>query len=71
MPCRFFLVVQDRFVVHLEFILFCLAQGDAEEAHQAAQWYGSNSFLCLVTILDVEAAYSDARRTLQDSFYEL
>lgn len=49
-------------MVHLDFILFCLAQGDAEEAHQAAQWCGSNSFLCLVIILDVEAAFSDARR---------
>lgn len=29
--------LEDRFVVHLDFILFCLAQGDAEEAHQAAQ----------------------------------
>ncbi|XP_059443414.1 uncharacterized protein LOC132175473 isoform X2 [Corylus avellana] len=29
--------LEDRFLVHLEFILFCLAQQNAEEAHQAAQ----------------------------------
>ncbi|KAF5727956.1 hypothetical protein HS088_TW21G00096 [Tripterygium wilfordii] len=28
--------IQDRFLVHMEFILFCLAQGNVEEAHHAA-----------------------------------
>ncbi|KAL6976125.1 hypothetical protein U1Q18_024916 [Sarracenia purpurea var. burkii] len=28
--------IKDRFVVQLEFILFCLRQGNAEDAHQAA-----------------------------------
>ncbi|KAH7543985.1 hypothetical protein JRO89_XS15G0077000 [Xanthoceras sorbifolium] len=28
--------LEDKYVVHLEFILFCLTRGDVEEAHQAA-----------------------------------
>ncbi|KAK0599231.1 hypothetical protein LWI29_003455 [Acer saccharum] len=28
--------LEERYTVHLEFILFCLTQGDFEEAHQAA-----------------------------------
>ncbi|KAK3198382.1 hypothetical protein Dsin_021797 [Dipteronia sinensis] len=28
--------LEDKYVVHLEFILFCLSRGDDEEAHQAA-----------------------------------
>ncbi|KAM3694724.1 hypothetical protein ACJW31_07G077200 [Castanea mollissima] len=28
--------IEDRFLVHFEFILFCLTQGNVEEAHQAA-----------------------------------
>ncbi|KAJ0047237.1 hypothetical protein Pint_04808 [Pistacia integerrima] len=28
--------LEDKFVVHLEFILFCLTRGDVDEAHQAA-----------------------------------
>ncbi|KAI9184755.1 hypothetical protein LWI28_000794 [Acer negundo] len=28
--------LEDRYTVHLEFILFCLTRGDFEEAHQAA-----------------------------------
>lgn len=32
--------LQDRFMVHVEFILFCLEEGSTEDAHQAALWYG-------------------------------
>ncbi|KAK4563662.1 hypothetical protein RGQ29_005990 [Quercus rubra] len=28
--------IEDRYLVHFEFILFCLTQGNVEEAHQAA-----------------------------------
>lgn len=34
------MVLQDRFMVHVEFILFCLEEGNTEDAHQAALWYG-------------------------------
>ncbi|XP_024030880.1 uncharacterized protein LOC21388473 isoform X1 [Morus notabilis] len=29
-------LVEDKFMVHLEFILFCLSEGNVEDGHQAA-----------------------------------
>ena len=38
---------QDRFTILLEFILFCLKQGNARDAHQATIRYGSRFLKCI------------------------
>ena len=61
------LIDQDRFAVQLEYILFCLTQGNIEEAHQAAIWYGSLSSWCILICLYEVVCYK--ANLMENSFF--
>lgn len=47
------MVMQDRFMVQLEYILFCLEEGKMEDAHQETLRYGIQTGYIICVLVHV------------------
>lgn len=50
---KFSMVLQDRFTVQLEYILFCLEEGKTEDAHQETLRYGIQTSHVICVLVNV------------------